>query len=557
MKNYKKLLKPFQAFKFAGDISLGDLGEGALYHNTGVDFIDQVFDHFDVSYYSSQKSRRNIPAQGRAVLVANHPLGSLDALGVLRFVSEIRQDVKLVTLELLADLPQLDGLVIRFETATWTGKRASFRRVIAALEQEQLLIFFPAIKLSGIKPVSRKLEKWIHRFLELAAHTQSPIVPAHIKKQSAKLPQAKTIAGVSRIQWRRDLHINVGEPIPCAALADVDGSMRGQCERLRRHVRRIAKGQPGTLVTQKAIIHPQHPLRLREELKDALLLGGTSDGQQIYLFDYRPDSAVMREIGRLREFTFRNVGEGTGHARDIDKYDHYYRHLVLWNERELEIVGAYRIGEAGNILRNYGVSGLYCDELFVLGDEFQQLLPQAIELGRSFVQPKYWGKRSLDYLWYGIGAYIRQHPGIRYLYGPVSISNSYPEPAKQALVGFYKHYFSHPASFANAADMALARKPYNDLQNADLRFMLIGDDYAEDFSRLKTWLTCFDVKVPTLYKQYTEISDTGGVSFLAFNVDPAFSNCVDGLVLADITRIKPKKLERYIGGNYEQQVVSG
>jgi hypothetical protein len=186
------------------------------------------------------------------------------------------------------------------------------------------------------------------------------------------------------------------------------------------------------------------------------------------------------------------------------------------------------------------LSGLYCNELFELSEKFQTLLPEAIELGRSFVQPKYWGKRSLDYLWYGIGAYLKQNPSIRYLYGPVSISNAYPELAKQALVRFYLNYFGPPQSLARA------RRAY--LMNGEgLDAGFCGSDYQEDFVRLKEYLGYFDVKVPTLYKQYTEICEPGGVAFDAFSVDPNFGYCIDGLVRVDLTMVKQKKLQRYMG----------
>lgn len=282
------------------------------------------------------------------------------------------------------------------------------------------------------------------------------------------------------------------------------------------------------------------PAALREELRSAPLLGKTADGYRIHLLGYRPESPVMREIGRLREYTFRCVGEGTGKDTDLDGYDRHYRHLVLWNERRLELVGAYRLAEAGDVLQQHGPAGLYCHELFELSGPFQALLPRAIELGRSFVQPKYWGTRSLDYLWYGLGAYVREHPHVRYCYGPVTISNACPEPAKQALVLFYKTYFGA------SRPLAAARRRYRvPTFRGGLNFE--GNDRESDFVRLKAYLRLFNATVPTLYKQYTRLCKPGGVVFDDFNIDPDFGFCVDGLVRVDLDALKDEKRRRYMG----------
>ena len=250
----------------------------------------------------------------------------------------------------------------------------------------------------------------------------------------------------------------------------------------------------------------------------------------------------MREIGRLREVAFRTVGEGTGKRRDIDSYDQDYLHLILWDEDALEIVGAYRFAETQQVMESKGIEGLYTATLF---DYQQDMLPyfaKGLELGRSFVQPKYWGKRSLDYLWVGIGAFIAKNPQYRYLYGPVSISNSLPAAAKNLLVRFYLTHF--PAK----GTLAQAKLPYQiDEHGSDeLQNPFKGEDYQEDFTELKHLLANMGVSVPTLYKQYSELCEADGVCFSAFNIDPDFADCVDGLVMVDLNKLKAKKRKRYI-----------
>lgn len=168
----------------------------------------------------------------------------------------------------------------------------------------------------------------------------------------------------------------------------------------------------------------------------------------------------------------------------------------------------------------------------------QPYFEQGLELGRSFVQPQYWGKRSLDYLWFGIGAFIRKYPKYRYLFGPVSLSDTYPDEAKQLIIAFYSTYFGATRPCAQAT-IPFVRK-----NNETTHFT--GTDYKTEFTHFKHVLSSMGYAVPTLYKQYCDIAQREGVTFHGFNIDPDFNNCVDGLVMVDVTQLKPKKYRRYI-----------
>jgi len=282
------------------------------------------------------------------------------------------------------------------------------------------------------------------------------------------------------------------------------------------------------------------------------LLGSTQDGKQIYLSPFHPDSCLMREIGRLREIAFRAAGEGTGTRRDVDGYDRHCFQLVLWDEAEMEIVGAYRLCTTSGRKASDPTSddgALYSQTLFKFSDGMDEILKHGIELGRSFVQPRYWGRRSLDYLWYGIGAFLRSTPEFRYLFGPVSISDSYPLAAKDMLVYSYNLYFG------DMDGLAQAYMPYHltEAKRLELALHFSGKDYKYDFMHLKSSLKHMGCSVPTLYKQYTEICEPDGVYFLGFNIAPDFANCVDGLVVVDLTRLKDKTRQRYIE-NTRQEV---
>lgn len=273
-------------------------------------------------------------------------------------------------------------------------------------------------------------------------------------------------------------------------------------------------------------------------------MGETKDGKRIYLFHFIPDSGIMREIGRLREVSFRAVGEGTGKRRDFDRYDQYYMHLILWDEQDFEIVGAYRLCDTNRVLSIHGIDGIYTETLFTFNEDMKPYFARGLELGRSFVQPKYWGKRSLDYLWHGIGALLRNNPQYRYLFGPVSISDRMPQEAKEILVYFYSYYFS------NNTKPATGKSSYQLKPSSIRRFEAIfaGQDYKSGLIQLKAHMQRLGVAIPVLYKQYTEICEPGGVFFSDFNLDEDFGHCIDGFVIVDIEQLKANKRSRYIGG---------
>lgn len=520
----------------------------------GFDFIEQVLDHFDFSYSISHRDRNNIPATGRVVIVANHPLGALDGLSLLKLVGEVRRDVKIVANDMLMNFEAVESLFLPVDNLSKSTRKSSISRIIDCLNNEEAVIVFPAGEVSRIRPSGVRDGKWNSGFLNFAKKTNAPILPIFIGARNSSLFYSasmvyKPLSGMMLAHEMFNKHsknivMRVGESIPYQQIAQLPLVKAEKTKLLRRHLYRLAKGKKPLFKTEQTISHPQERRFIRRELQHAELLGETADNKKIYLFDYQPDSAVMHEIGRLREITFRQVGEGTGKRRDIDKYDRDYRHLILWDEQELEIAGAYRLGEVKRILEKEDSRGIYSQDLFDYDiDKMQPYFEQGIELGRSFVSPKYWGRRSLDYLWYGIGAYLKRYPEIRYLFGPVSLSNSYPDFAKALIVSYYKHYF------ADSEALATARVPYSPEQEHQQRIAmtLSETDKDEDFTAMREQLSHMNVTVPTLYKQYADVCEQGGVRFIDFNIDADFGHCIDGLVMVDLAKLKPAKRKRYLG----------
>ena len=526
-------------------------------HLSGLEFVEQVLQYFDVSYSVRDSERENIPSTGRAVIIANHPIGSIDGLALIKLVCDIRRDVKVVVNNLLMELDPLRPMLLPVNNMGGNTPKENLRNIQSHLQQEKAIIVFPAGEVSRLQPNGVRDPKWQSGFLRFASHAKAPIIPIYIQaKNSAAFysvsmmyKPASTLMLVGEMfkQQQKDIPMRVGKQIPFESYQSIPLDIKNKTKLFKRHLYRLKKGKADVFQTQCAIAPSEDRKLLKQAIKCCELLGETPDGKLIYLHRAQQNDPIMREVGSLREHAFRAVGEGSGLRRDIDQYDDYYLHLLLWDEEALEIVGAYRFADTAEVIKNQGLNGLYTHSLFKLEGEMQQYLAQGLELGRSFVQPKYWGKRSLDYLWFGIGAFIQKYPKYRYLYGPVSISNALPQAAKELLVYFYQLHFGSKAKFAPS------RSPFQFNQSVldDLKLQFVGTDYKQDFTQLKHLLANMGTSVPTLYKQYTELTEPGGVQFIDFGVDADFNDCIDGLALIDISQLKEKKRLRYLGEDFQ------
>lgn len=531
-------------------------------NDRGLAFIDAVLEQLDISYKTDSQQIQNIPVQGKAIIVANHPLGAIDALALIKMVSTVRQDkkIKIVANQILSKIEQVNDFIIPVDNMSGKLTKESMRAIQHALDQEEIVIFFPAGEVSRAYLFRVLDSRWKSGFLKFAQRTSAPILPVYIKATNSILfyfsswiyrPLATFLLSHEMFMSRGSvLEFKIGEMISSQTITDMQTDYKRHAKLMRKHLYRVAGRKRGIYPTQQCIAHPEPRHLIKAELKNANLIGSTGDNKQIYLVEFEYAPSLLNEIGRLREYSFRKVGEGSGQKRDLDRYDEYYQHLVLWDDEALEVVGAYRIGECGWILSLEGRAGLYLNELCTMSDSFEGYLENSIELGRSFIQPKYWGSRALDYLWHGIGAYLKHNPQIRYMIGPVSISGAYPQSAKDALVYFYSLYFG------DDQQLVQARAPYHLSSYAKDEYSALfsGDNYREDFRALKEYLNAFNVTVPTLYKQYSELCEEGGIRFMDFGVDADFNNCIDSYILVDVNKIKPIKRKRYIGSQELDEV---
>ncbi len=522
-------------------------------HLRGFAFLDKLLNYFKFNYQVNNNSFCNIPSEGRLLIVANHPIGTLDGLALVKLIRSVRPDVRIVANRVLSYMEPLQSIFLPLDVLS-EGKnlKHSYKAMLEALENEEAVIIFPAGEVSRITPKGIRDGQWKSGFIKLAQKTHSPILPIYIQAKnsvffygmSSIYKPLGTMLLVKEMfnKKNQEIKFKVGAPIPFQSLAQSGQTNKQLSQRLRKHVLNLAKkGQVPLFETMETVVHPSDAKAVKKALWQSRMLGETRDGKKIFLYAFQDDCPVMQEIARLRELTFRTVEEGTGQALDLDKFDVYYSHIVLWDDHALEIVGAYRIGEGPKIMASHGVDGFYTSTLYELNAEFTALLPYSLELGRSFVQPRYWGQHSLEYLWYGIGAYLREQPEIKYLFGPVSISNAYPQLAKELIIGFYKQ------QFGSELPQARARTPFViSEQCRQFAVQEFSNDYSTSFKILNSELKKLGVKVPTLYKQYVELCVDKGCHFIDFNIDPDFNNCIDSLIMVEIDKIAPKKRQRYI-----------
>lgn len=520
---------------------------------TNFEFIEEVFEYLNFSFKISNKDIKRIPSEGRLIVVANHPIGSLDSLAILKAISEIRTDVKIVANDILTKFESINDLILPYSIESKKMQRANISAIQSALDNEMAVIIFPAAEVSRLKLLTVRDSKWHKGAVYFAKKFNSPILPIFINAKNSVL--FYTVSSINKAismvllahelfnKKNKTIEIIIGDPIPAKAFSTNYINDQTQIKLLKKHVYSLSKGKGNIFHTEKNVIHPIDRKTIKRELTNAEHIGQTRDNKKIIITDITESPNVLNEIARLRELTFRKVGEGTGKKRDFDNFDKQYKHLVVWDENELEIVGSYRIGIGKDIVKSQGINGLYTTTLFDFSKKFQnEIISESIELGRSFVQRKYWNTNALNYLWQGIGAFLSNNDWVRYMYGGVSISNNYSENAKSLIVFYFDKWFGDNENLARSKNRyLLSESMKNEFNN-----LFTSNNYKEDYKILKNVLRPTGFTVPILYKHYSELCNEGGVKFLDFGVDPDFENCIDGLILVDVDKIKDEKRERFM-----------
>ncbi len=524
-------------------------------HLEGFAFLDEVFKHLSFSYQTCGNSLKNIPSQGRVIIVANHPIGTLDGFALLKMVRSVRKDVKIVANDILSSIQPIRNLLIPVDNMSKVANhKSNFLKMVDALENEEAIIIFPAGEVSRAGPMGIMDSHWKTGFARLAKRTQSPVLPMHIKARNSlgfyaasaiyKPLGSMLLMHEMFTKHNQNIKIKAGKLIPWESIRKSGLTLPAASAAIKIHTYKLLKYKNNSILcpftTIETIAIPACRQSIRDDLKQAQHIMKTPTGLDLYMVDYKADSAIIHELGRIRELTFRKVGEGTGSNWDLDKYDRFYRHLILWDDKKLELVGGYRLGECGKLIETHGQDSLYMNHMYHIKPEMKKYLPSTLELGRCFVQPQYWGTRALDYLWMGMGNYIANHPEIKYLVGSISLSNSYSARARELIVSFYN------AQLAFSEDVANARCPF--IISDEIKQLALNEftgDYKTCFKRLNQLLKEQGETLPMLFKQYVELCEDKGTQFIDFSLAPDFNNCIGSLIIIEIDKVKMSK-RRYL-----------
>ena len=512
-----------------------------------------------------------IPAKGPLVAVANHPFGVLDGAALGALLSRVRTDVRVMTNALLGGIPELHKhcfFVDPFHTEASAEKNLkALKQAIEWLREGGALAVFPAGEVSQWNVGKAQIADpaWNTIAARLMRKTGASALPVYFCGRNSVTfqllglihPRLRTLVLMQEFLQQRGktLEVRVGTVIPAEMIAGLDDDREAtEYLRLRTYLLSYRGKKEISIPTKVRSVMPRKAQEtIISAVPQSLLVRDIESFPSQQLLTESNEFAVyaaraaemphlLEEIGRLREVTFRDAGEGTGKSADLDQFDDYYWHLLLWSKEKRELAGAYRAGNTDEIIRSHGIKGLYTNTVFRYDERLFMKIGSALELGRSFVRPEYQRQYApLLQLWKGIAHFVASRPQTPVLFGAVSISNEYSRLSREMIVS----YFESRDDGREFADLIHPRTPFRipKLRRWDCRALCDAlnnlDELAEPISDVEE-----DGKgLPILIRQYDKV----GGKLVGFNLDRKFSDVVDGLVIVDLRQTDPTVLERYMG----------
>lgn len=575
---YSIIERPLEAF-----LGITDLNEtyDRLVKKTSGNFFKRAVEAIGVDYEISETDLKKIPREGGLVVVSNHPLGGLDGIVLGAVLLSVREDAKIILNGLLANMPEIKEYAICVNP--FGGKSATAQNVSSMKDTIRLLKnggcvgTFPSGTVSHIhvKDCCISDPEWNTNIAQIARRTKANILPVYFDGRNSWLfylaglihPRLRTLLLIREMFYvarRKKIQMHVGGVISARKVSEfqndeeltswlrinsyVLGGRNNKGEKqdktqLKIIQRSIEKIFPMMHKEMQDLILPIDPQLIEKEIsalpESACMISG--EKISVYCAEAWQIPWAMLEIGRLREETFREVGEGTGKSIDTDEFDQYYLHMFMWDAENKKIAGAYRIGRTDKIMNSLGVQGLYASTLFKIKRELIDRISPALEMGRSFVASQYQKKRStLAILWRGIGEYLYRNPQYCVLYGPVSISAQYNSISKDLMVQFL---MERKTSEELAKFVKAKNPPKVSMKSVDIKALMEGAADIEHVSALVSEVEIDNKGIPTLLKHYLKLDG----ELLAFNVDDEFGSCIDGLIMVDLLKTDPKLLKSYMG----------
>ena len=536
-------------------------------NKSDLDFLNGILDDCKIKFEIPEEDLKRIPKEGPFITISNHPLGGIDGVLLLKLVTEKRADYKIVANFLLHRVAPLKPYVMPvnpFETRKDAKSSvAGIKSALLHLREGKPLGIFPAGEVSTHKDGKLNVDKpWEEGAIKLIKKANVPVIPIYfhaknsrlfyfLSKFSDTLRTAKLPSEV--IQQRgRVIKVRIGKPISVKdqdafkALPDFYKFIRRKTYMLANPFEksnRLISSQKIKIKKATKKISPQRNSDLFIAEVDALRETNSrllqSKNYEVFFASAKDIPNLIHEIGRLREITFRAIGEGTNKEVDLDKFDNYYHHLLLWDAVAEKLVGAYRMGLGKEIYKKYGIKGFYVQSLFRIEPELHQMMDNTIEMGRAFIIDEYQQKpMPLFLLWKGIVHVTLRYPQYKYLMGGVSISNQFSDFSKSLMIEFMKSHYYDPY----IAQYIRPKKEYKvKLKDGDKDFVFDASKAdMQKFDKIIDEIEPGILRIPVLIKKYVKQN----ARLVAFNVDPKFNNAIDGLMyikVADIpeSTVKP------------------
>ncbi|MFN2262452.1 MAG: GNAT family N-acyltransferase [Psychroflexus sp.] len=525
-------------------------------HLEAVDFIDAVLIELGVSFEIPEKDLKRIPKEGSFISISNHPLGAIDGLILLKLMLEAREDYKIIANFLLQRLKPLEDKVMPvnpFEDRKEVKSSVSgIKQALLHLKNGHPLGIFPAGEVSTYREDNEIVDKpWTDEAIKLIKKAQVPVLPIyfHAKNSLAFYKMAKLsdnlrtakLPSETLSQRHRSIIVRIGFPVNLKDQNEHE-DLQDYKAFLRKKTYMLSSSIEKTTLIQRFPKQIKFPIQTRarkivsEVSKDVILKEIEvcrsqekcllkSKNYEVFFAKRALVPNIVREIGRLREITFRSIGEGTNKPIDLDDYDHTYHHMFLWDNDAEKIAGAYRMGLGVDIYKQHGIEGFYLSELFKFEPESHRMMSKSIEMGRAFIIQEYQQKpMPLFLLWKGIVHCTLRFPEHKYLIGGVSISNKFSNFSKSIMIEFMKSNYYDPY----LAQYVHPRKEFKvKLKDVDKDFVFDATQAdLNKFDKLIDELETNNLRLPVLIKKYIKQN----AKVVAFNVDPLFNNSVDGLM---------------------------
>ncbi|MGE8343171.1 2-acyl-glycerophospho-ethanolamine acyltransferase [Flavobacterium sp. ACN2] len=538
-------------------------------HLEDLDFLNGILDEMEIKFEIPEEDLKRLPKDGAYITISNHPLGGIDGILLLKLMLEREPNFKIIANFLLHRIVPMKKYIMPvnpFENHKDAKSSViGIKETLRHLSDGKPLGIFPAGEVSTYKDGKLVVDKpWEEGALKLIRKAKVPVVPIYFHAKNSKLfywlskidDTLRTAKLPSELLTQKDrvIKVRIGKPISVSEQNEIE-SFEEYSEFLRKKTYMLANPfeKDTKLIDTASLKIPKAPKKIVTAASESKLIDEVqalrdsdsrflqSKNYEVFFASAKEIPNILHEIGRLREITFREVGEGTNESIDLDEYDQYYHHMFLWDDETKKIAGAYRMGLGSEIYPKYGIEGFYLTDLFRFEPELHDMMHKSIEMGRAFIVKEYQQKpMPLFLLWKGIIHTTLRHPEHKYLVGGVSISNQFSDFSKSLMIEFMKSNYYDPY----IAQYIHPKKAYKvKLKDADKDF--IFDEAESDlnkFDKIIDELEPGNLRLPVLIKKYIKQN----ARVVAFNVDPLFNNAIDGLMYIRIADIPESTMKPVI-----------